>query len=258
MPPSLFEQIIFGPVKSRRLGNSLGINLLALDVKYCTFNCIYCECGWTNEINPNQVIFPERAIVKELLEKKIKELLEEKFHLDVITFAGNGEPTTHPEFANIVKDVIEIKNKYIPHAKLSLLSNATMLGKDDICEAINNIDNKILKLDAGSEKMYQLINKATNGITLQEIVENLKKVKSNLIIQTLFLKGSVDGVFIDNTTEEEVNLWLQHIESIKPSKVMLYPIDRETPAVDLFKVSKEELEKIASKVRKLGIEALVY
>lgn len=254
----LFNDIVFGPVKSRRFGVSLGINLLPETMKYCTFNCIYCECGLTSPDQEEKAkMYPTSAIIS-AMEERFKELNEKNLQPDNITYAGNGEPTIHPGFAQIVEKTVALRDSYFPNAKITVLSNATRIHKESVREALKKIDNNVLKLDAGSQQMFQLINRPTFPVTLAEIVNHLKEFNGNVIIQTLFLRGVVKGERIDNTNEEEVSLWLEHLMAIKPSLVMLYSIDRETPEQNLEKIAKNELEAIAQKVKALGIETEVY
>lgn len=254
----LFNEVIFGPVKSRRLGVSLGINLLPIDYKYCTYNCIYCECGWTKKHDSKHLPLPKREEIKILLRQKLEQMQEDGMTPNNITFAGNGEPTIHPDFAKIVDDTILLKNEFSPKALTTVLSNASLIHKPKIFNALLKVDNNILKLDAGSEEQFQRINLPNSKISLAKLVEKLCLFKGNLIIQTLFLSGNYKGQVIDNTTNEEINLWLQHLKKINPKKVMIYPIDRETPAQDLIKIPKEKLMEIASQVNELGIETEVY
>ncbi|MEI6123471.1 MAG: radical SAM protein [Bacteroidota bacterium] len=257
MAGNLFDSIIFGPLSSRRLGSSLGINLLPTTIKFCTFNCIYCECGWTEASRVEQAQFYRADEIRDLLEKRLIYLKEEKVEIDSLTFAGNGEPTVHPEFADIIADTIRLRNIYYPKAKISVLSNSTMLAHDEVLEALKKINN-IMKLDAGTEKIFQLINMPRIHITLSAVVENLKKFHGKLIIQSMFLRGEMHGKIIDNTCDEEVNAWLAHIAAIKPKQVMLYSLDRRPPLAKLEKISKEELQIIADKVTQLNIKADVF
>ncbi len=254
----LFNEIIFGPVKSRRLGVSLGINLLPTHQKVCNYNCIYCECGWNTKEGINTTSLPGRIEVKKLLSEKLDLMKRFDKPLDSITFAGNGEPSLHPEFAEIVEDVIELRNIYYPSAKTTILSNAGLLNNVVIFEALQKLDNTILKLDAGTDSMYHLINRGSENISIQQIVENLKKFKGNLVVQSLFLKGHYKDEIIDNTTDEEINAWLKHIAEIKPEYVMIYPIDRATPEDNLVKIGRKKLEEIAAKVNAIGIATKVY
>jgi len=250
----LFNEIIFGPVKSRRLGVSLGVNLPPSNGKLCSFDCVYCECGF-NFINKNAKI-PTQKEVKEQLERKIREMTANNETLDSITFAGNGEPTMHRDFAKIIDDTIEIRNSFFPKAKISVLSNAMFCGKKDVFEALNRIDNNILKLDSGIEETIRIINRPNSKFSLEELVGNLQKFNGNLIIQTLFFSGEFEGKTFDNTTEKEVSEWLNLLKIIRPKEVMLYSLDRPTPAKNLQKADLETLQKIADLVEKNGIKTL--
>jgi wyosine [tRNA(Phe)-imidazoG37] synthetase (radical SAM superfamily) len=254
----LFHETIFGPIKSRRLGISLGINLLPNDFKICTFDCIYCECGWTKESVPMNYQYVDSKEVKRLLENVLIDFSQRSKPINNITFAGNGEPTLHPEFIQIINDTIKLRDKYFPSTKITVLSNSTTLRDNSVIEALKKIDNKIMKLDAGSEEMYQLINQSLSNISLSEIVHNLQSFNGNLTIQTLFLRGNVNEKIIDNTTDFEVNLWLNHLKIIKPNSVMIYPIERDTPDSNIEKIGSEELNVIAEKVRNIGIKTDVY
>ena len=254
----LFHDIIFGPVQSRRLGLSLGINLLPIHSKYCSFNCIYCECGWTPD-NKNLIPeLPPRELVSQYLEYRLNELIEEDHIPDVLTFAGNGEPTMHPDFPGIVEDTLKLRDKFMPGAKVSILSNASMIYKDDIFKALLKLDNNIQKLDAGFERLFLQINNPVGTVKFNELIGNLKKFNGNVIIQSMFLRGSYQGEVIDNSTENEISAWLKHLDLIRPSMVMLYPISRATPVHNLEKISIFELEKIAERVRQLKIAVKVY
>ncbi len=254
----LFDDLIFGPIFSRRLGVSLGINLLPVDNKYCNFNCVYCECGWTEKNNGVKIVLPARDNFKSKLEEKLKELQKTVNEPDAITFAGNGEPTIHPAFAGIIEDTIEARNNYAPKAAISILSNASMLHKPTVVEALKKVDKNIQKLDSAVESTFQLINQAANGLTLSKIIDGLVSFDGKLIIQTLFFRGNYNGNIIDNTTKEEVDAWLNVLKKINPEYVMIYPIDRGTPAKGLEKISEKELLAIAAKVEEIGIEAKVY
>lgn len=254
----LFHDTVFGPVMSRRLGVSLGINLLPVDYKYCTFNCIYCECGWTHEKPENSEGLPEREVVKKLLEEKLISMQKEDNAPDAITFAGNGEPSIHPEFSEIIDDTIGLRDIYFPEAKITVLSNASMLHRDKLFNALLKVDNNIQKLDAGTEQMFQLINKPAGKLTLEKVVEYLKQFNGKLIVQTLFLKAKINGALIDNTKDTEVESWLELLQKVNPEYVMIYPVDRETPEQNIEKISFDILSGIAEKVNKTGIKTKVF
>jgi len=254
----LFNEIVFGPVKSRRFGVSLGINLLPVDFKYCTFNCIYCECGWTFKKNENHSKLPTRSEVYEALESRLKDMKSKGETPDSITFAGNGEPTIHPNFAGIISDTIQLRNHHYPKTKITVLSNASMLHKERVFDALNKVDNNVLKLDSAVEKTFRQINQPAPSITLDLIIENLKRFDGNQIIQTLFLRGEYMGEKIDNTTTEEIEKWISVLKKIQPKYVMIYPIERDTAAAGLQKISTEELQSIAIRVNAIGIKTKVF
>ena len=257
MSTFLFDQIIFGPVKSRRLGISLGVNLLPTDSKVCSFDCIYCECGWTPKKREKKAVLPTRLNVRQKMEEKLTEMALSNELPDVITFAGNGEPTLHPEFEGIIDDTIELRNRLSPGAKIAVLSNATMLHKPSVIRALLKVEDNIQKLDSAFEETIRKIDCPASNFRLKDVVENLKSFNGKVIIQTLFLHGSFKGEIIDNTSEEELSEWLKLIAEIKPSQVMIYTIDRDTPATGLEKVNLEELQQIADRVKEMGFEVQV-
>lgn len=257
MPTFLFDKTIFGPVYSRRLGVSLGVNLLPVDRKFCNFNCIYCECGWTNAPG-GKLVLPDRTGLKEALTIKLRELKGTTNEPDTITFAGNGEPTIHPEFSAIIDDTIMIRNKFSPATKIGVLSNASTLRKPNVVEALKKVDQNIQKLDTGIEETFQFLNQPRRSITVNTIVEYLELFKGKLILQTMFLRGEYNGNYIDNTSEKELEAWLPLVKRIKPEYVMIYSIDREAPAPGLKKISEVELNDVAKKVEEIGVRTKVY
>jgi len=252
----LFDKIIFGPVKSRRLGVSLGINLLPNDSKYCTYDCVYCECGWTYKNHKAKL--HSREEVYKALDLMLRQMLEEGNSPDNITFAGNGEPTVHPNFAGIIDDTIKLRNQYFPKAQISVLSNATQVHKDSVMQALKKVDQNILKLDTASDELLRIINRPIAKLDVKTIVERLKRFKGDLTIQTMFIRGSYNNEYFDNSNPKEVAAWLELLKEIKAKKVMIYPIERDTPTSGLFKIPKDELEVIGEQVRSLGIETHVY
>lgn len=253
----LFDDIIFGPVRSRRLGISLGINLLPENNKYCSFNCVYCECGWTESTVGDAIKLHNRDEVRRAVEQGLKDMSAKGIAIDALTFAGNGEPTLHPEFPGIIDDALDLQKKYYPNSRVVVLSNSTTLDNKDIFDALLKVDN-IMKLDAGTEAMFCAINNVMISTTLARIVENLRRFNGQLTIQTLLLKSEWNGKQIGNTEGEELEKWLNHIKRIKPRLVMLYPVDRPSPERDIEKVSPEIIESIAERVRALGIDVKVY
>lgn len=254
MSTIIYPSPIFGPVRSRRLGVSLGINLMPADGKICTFDCIYCECGFNKDYQPH-LPRPTREEIFTALEAKLKEMKNEGLAPDVLTFAGNGEPTAHPAFPEIIEDTLRLRNQYFPLAKVSVLSNATRLHLPKVREALMRIDNNIQKLDTVSADYIKKVDRPTSAhYNVEEVIENLKAFHGHVIIQTMFLKGETkDGEDIDNTGEAFVAPWLETLKGIAPREVMIYTIDRETPLHSLQKVSHEELDAIRDRVISIGI-----
>jgi len=255
----LFDKIIFGPVRSRRLGVSLGINLLPTQRKICNFNCIYCECGWTEQIEKVPGYLPGRKDVFEALDRKLAEMRAMHQKPDVITYAGNGEPTLHPGFPGIIDDSIILRNKYFPGARIAVLSNSTTITDPLVKAALLRVDMNILKLDSAFDTTVNIHNQPAADINIEDLINNLAGFNGKLIIQTLFLRGIYNDRIIDNTTSAELNAWLKAIKKIKPSEVMIYTISRDTPPEggELHKVPARELREIASMVEKLGIKTQV-
>ena len=255
----LFEEIIFGPVKSRRLGVSLGINLLPTKRKICNFNCIYCECGWTRQFEKTPGHLPKREEVFDALNRKLTEMKASDQKPDVITYAGNGEPTLHPDFPGIIDDSIILRNKYFPDARIAVLSNSTTIKDQSVKAALLKVDMNILKLDSAFDSTISIHNQPSSEINVKDLINTLTGFNGKLIIQTLFLRGTYNGRVIDNTTPEELDAWINAIEKIGPSEVMIYTISRDTPPEGgaLDKVPARELRDIALMVEKLGIKTQV-
>ena len=253
MSTVIYPSPIFGPIHSRRLGVSLGINLLPEDGKLCTFDCIYCECGFNKDFIPHKKM-PTRKEVAEALEKRLIDMTANGPRPDVLTFAGNGEPTLHPDFPGIIDDTIKLRDKYFPKAHVSVLSNSTMIVKEDVREALMKIDNNILKLDTIDPDYISLVDRPVqSSYDVNVIIENLKKFNGHVIIQTMFMKGTAFGRSVDNTSDKFVRPWLEAVKEIAPSAVMVYTIDRETPAHKLEKATHEELDAIRDMVIAEGI-----
>ena len=248
MSTIIYPSPIFGPVHSRRLGVSLGINLLPADGKFCTFDCIYCECGFNADHRP-KLKMPTRLQVAQALEARLQLMQHQGPTPDVLTFAGNGEPTAHPDFPGIIDDTLRLRDRFFPHARVSVLSNATMITKPDVHAALMRVDNNIQKLDTVSLEYIRKVDRPTGHYDLDAIVEALCQFKGHVIIQTMFLHGP--GV--SNLSDEYVLPWLQTIRKIAPAQVMIYTIDRETPDLTLAKATREELDAIALRVSESGI-----
>lgn len=249
----LFSSIIYGPIRSRRLGVSLGVNLMPTDAKLCTFDCVYCECGWNQPVSHPQL--PTREEVRESLHSQLSTL---NSPLDVITFSGNGEPTLHPEFLGIIQDTCALRDQYCPGAKISVLSNSTQLFREDVVEALCLCDNRILKLDSAITSTMRLIDKPINpSLTVEQIVERLSVFNGDFTLQTCFLTGEYEGRIIDNTTPEELAAWYRAVDYLHPKQVMIYVIDRATPLKTLSKIPLDKMNEIAAPLREKGIEVIV-
>ena len=256
MSTVIYPSPIFGPVHSRRLGVSLGINLLPEDGKVCTFDCIYCECGFNKVFRPHSS-FPTIECVREALEKRLKDMSVNGPAPDVLTFAGNGEPTLHPLFPEIVDDVCMLRDRYFPKAKISVLSNSTQIFKPEVFAALEKVDNNILKLDTADTDYIRLVDRPAGRYELERLVDRMKDFKGKLIIQTMFMKGKYEGMDVDNTSDRFVLPWINAVKKIAPSQVMIYTIDRETPDHDLKKATHEELDRIAVLLRNEGLNVSV-
>lgn len=255
MSTVIYPSPIFGPVHSRRLGVSLGINLLPADGKYCTFDCIYCECGYNKDHRPHQKL-PTREEVREALEAKLIDMQANGPVPDVFTLAGNGEPTAHPHFAEIIEDILHLRDAYFPHVKVGVLSNATFIHRPEVFVALNKIDNNILKLDTVDMEYIRTVDRPTGHYEVGRVVEAMKAFKGNLIVQTMFMKGKTEeGVDVDNTSDEFVLPWIKVVKEIAPRQVMIYTIDRETPDQFLQKATHEELDRIVDLLQKEGLNA---
>lgn len=232
----------------------MGINLLPGDGKVCTFDCIYCECGFNTDHKPHSR-FPSREEVATALEKKLREMQTEGAMPDVLTFAGNGEPTIHPRFGEIINDTIALRDRFCPGAKVSVLSNSTQIMKPEVFEALLKVDNNILKLDTIDPEYIKTVDRPTGRYDINTILERMKAFNGKVVVQTMFLKGSVDGKDINNTGDEYVKPWIEAVKLIAPREVMIYTIDRETPMQGLLKASKEELDRIVAMLEEEGIKA---
>lgn len=254
MSTTIYPSPIFGPIKSRRLGISLGINLLPDDGKVCTFDCIYCECG-LNATRRTKSPLPTRRKVAAALEKKLQEMKEYGELPDVLTFAGNGEPTIHPHFGEIIDDTIALRDRLCPNAKVSVLTNATLITRDTVFEALKKVDNNILKLDTIDSEYISIVDRPTGKYDLEAIIGRMKAFEGKAVIQTMFLKGEVDGRNVDNTGDSYVMPWIAAVKEIAPREVMIYTIDRETPISTLQKATREELDRIVALLADEGIKA---
>ena len=258
----LFSSIVYGPIRSRRLGVSLGVNLMPTDAKLCSFDCVYCECGWNRPVSHPQL--PTREQVREALLSYLSTLDDagalstNSLTPDVITFSGNGEPTLHPDFLGIIQDTCALRDKYCPNAKVSVLSNSTQLMREDVVEGLRLCDNRILKLDSAINSTMRLIDKPVNPqLSVEQIMDRLSLFEGDFTLQTCFLKGDYNGQIIDNTTSEELDAWYKAVDTLRPKQVMIYVIDRETPLKTLSKISADKMHAIAQPLRDKGIDVIV-
>ncbi len=256
----LFSSIAYGPIHSRRLGTSLGMEIMPLNHKLCTFNCVYCECGWNTPVDHPKL--PTRQEVKAALETKLREIVNGTCSngtcLDVITFSGNGEPTLHPDFLGIIEDTCALRDRYCPSARVSVLSNSTQLNRPDVVQALRLCDNRILKLDAATDTMMRRIDLPVNkDLTVTRLIDLLAQFEGDFTLQTCFLRGEHEGQPIDNTTPEELAEWYRAVESLHPKQIMIYVIDRKTPEEHLEKIPREEMERIAAPLIEKGFEVII-
>ena len=256
MSTIIYPSPIFGPVHSRRLGLSLGVNLLPADGKVCTFDCVYCECGFNADHRP-QLPLPTREEVAEALEAKLRQMQADGRLPDVITFAGNGEPTCHPHFPEIVDDTIRLRDSYCPQAKVSVLSNATLIHRQQVHDALMRVDNNIQKLDTVAPAYIRQVDRPQGSYDVSQVIEHLKAFQGHVIIQSMFMQGTAGGESVDNTGDDYVLPWLKAVADIAPQQVMVYTIDRETPMQSLLKATPQQLDRIALLVRQLGIPCSV-
>lgn len=250
----IYPSPIFGPIHSRRLGVSLGINLLPADGKVCSFDCVYCECGFNADRRPKKPL-PTREEVRTALEEKLKDMQANGPAPDVLTFAGNGEPTAHPHFPEIIEDTLALRDRYFPDAKVSVLSNSTFIDRPAVFEALSKVDNNILKLDTVDEAYIRLLDRPVGRYSVAKIIGRMKEFRGRCIVQTMFLKGSCEGKDVDNTSDKYVLPWIEAVKEIAPRQVMIYTIDRETPDHDLQKATHEELDRIVALLEQEGIPA---
>lgn len=251
MSTILFNEIIFGPIKSRRLGTSLGVNLLPRNGKWCNFDCLYCECGFNKDGKDDRKL-PKREDVSTSLERVLAHYSASGEKIDTITFSGNGEPTMHPDFAEIIEDTLNLRNRYVPDAKVSVLSNGSGISKKETSEALTKVDNAILKVDSAFDRTTILINRPAYAYSIRKLKRELEPLKGRFVLQTMFLRGEFEGEVIDNTTPEEIAAWQALAAELDPREIMIYTIDRETPAKNLSKVTIQEMEQIAAPLRERG------
>lgn len=244
-----FEDIVFGPIRSRRLGSSLGVNILPAHGKMCNFDCVYCECGW-NRDGAGDKAYPRLADVAAALEKRLGELSQQGIPVDSITFSGNGEPTMNPDFAAIVDKTIQLRDRFYPSAKVSVLSNATMVGRESVFDALKKVDNAIMKIDASTDELIEKVNKPTGVYRLETVIEGLKKFEGNFVLQTMFLRSDE----FDTAAPEALDRWMDIVRELRPREIMVYTIDRETPDKTLGKYTVEQMTQMVRPLMDEGFD----
>lgn len=244
-----FEDIVFGPIRSRRLGSSLGVNILPAHGKMCNFDCVYCECGW-NRDGAGDKAYPRLADVAAALEKRLGELSQQGIPVDSITFSGNGEPTMNPDFAAIVDKTIQLRDRFYPSAKVSVLSNATMVGRESVFDALKKVDNAIMKIDASTDELIEKVNKPTGVYRLETVIEGLKKFEGNFVLQTMFLRSDE----FDTSAPEALDRWMDIVRELRPREIMVYTIDRETPDKTLGKYTVEQMTQMVRPLMDEGFD----
>lgn len=256
MGPTIYTTHIMGPIHSRRLGVSLGVNLLPKDGKVCSFDCVYCECGWNADHRGGKLPVADEVIAQ--LEARLQQMHEAGDPLDVITFAGNGEPTLHPDFARVIDATLTLRDKFYPQVKVSVLSNATRMTVPAVYDALMRVDNNILKLDGAFDETVRLIDQPSDShYSVRQVVDGMKAYRGQLIVQTMFVRGEHDGRKLDNTTPEEVCAWRELMREIRPHQIMVYSLDRPTPEPNLSAVSKAEMEAFVAPLIAEGFEVSV-
>ena len=243
------EDTVFGPIKSRRLGNSLGINLLPTKGKFCNFDCIYCECGW-NRDGLDDKRLPTAAEVRRALEDKLAELLLDGTRIDSITFSGDGEGTLNPDFPGIIDDTLRLRDAYCPEAKVSVLSNATRVYVPEVFKALRKVDNPIMKIDAPTNELIAKINQPAPGYDVARVIDGLRKFDGDFILQTMFLRAPG----FDSSSPEVLDGWMSIVRELKPRSVMVYTIDRQTPMEGLQKFSADEMRRLVKPLLDEGFD----
>ena len=245
----LREETVFGPIHSRRLGSSLGINLLPVNGKICSFDCIYCECGWNRDGKDDKRL-PSAAEVRSALQDKLSALMLEGVRIDSITFSGDGEPTLNPEFPRIIEDTLRLRDVFYPDAKVSVLSNATRVHVPEVFEALRKVDNPIMKIDAPTDELVRLIDNPAPGYSLARTIEALRRFEGDFVLQTMFLR-SPD---FDSSSPEVLDGWKAIVRDLRPRKIMVYTIDRPTPMQGLEKFSVERMHSLVADLIEEGFD----
>lgn len=254
----IYPSPIFGPVKSRRLGTSLGINVMPGDGKWCSFDCLYCECG-LNKDHRTHTPLPTPEEVRLQLEQTLTEMKSRGERLDVITFSGNGEPTLHPQFPVIADLVQELRDKHFPQAKVTVLSNSTQLYRKDVRDALMKVDNALMKLDTVSREYIDLVDRPAGNYDIDSIIKYLADMNGHPVIQTMFMKGNIineqgELVSVDNCTDMYIRPYIEALKKIRPRQVMIYTLDREWPVQGLEKADRDTMDRIGQQIRSAGFD----
>ena len=259
MATFLWSDIVFGPIQSRRVGTSLGVNLLPVNGKLCSFDCIYCECGSLAGGAPKKDRrMPGFKEVSDAMSRRFKELYDEGVKIDSISFTGNGEPTLNKDFPEIVDKTVELRDKFFPSAVISVFSNSTTLEKRGVFDALMKIDNRIMKVDCCDEQLLAVVNRPLGVFSLERVLKNLERFNGDFILQTMFFKGAVDGCEFDLTSPQLVEGWMEIVRRLRPSKILAYSLDRDTPVAGLMKIPRERLQEITAPLRDEGFEVEIF
>jgi wyosine [tRNA(Phe)-imidazoG37] synthetase (radical SAM superfamily) len=249
----LQKDILYGPVDSRRYGKSLGINLMPKEKKLCSFNCVYCHYGTTKRCTMNIEQFSDELPDIDKVVKKLEKKLQTDIELDLITFSGNGEPTLYPDFSDLVEEVVELRGKYHPDARIALLSNSSGLVYEDVIESLDMIDLPVLKLDVGNEDAFRSVNRPARSVKFEEIFEKLFSL-DGIYLQTVFVDGEPS-----NISRGDLKDYIESVGRIKPQEIHLYSIDRPVPNTRISLVPPEKLKSIASRIKEeTGIVARAF
>ena len=259
MATFLWSDIVFGPIHSRRVGTSLGINLLPTGGKVCTFDCIYCECGaMASGVPVKDRRMPSLEQVSDAMSRRFKELYDEGVKVDSISFTGNGEPTLHRDFPAIIDRTVELRDKYFPSAVISVFSNSTTLDRAGVFEALMKADNRIMKVDCSDEQLLNVVNKPSGRFSLENVLKNLERFKGDFVLQTMFFKGAVDGCEFDLTAPGLVEGWMEIVRRLRPSRIMVYSLDRDTPVSGLVRTGQQRLRDITAPLREEGFDVEIF
>ena len=249
----LQESVVYGPLRSRRLGQSLGINLLPVSHKVCSSNCVYCQYGWTRPPGESAERLKRAPILLAEIEERFRQVAEDRIPVDAITLAGNGEPTLHPDLTELVIGITRLRDQFFPGAAVGILTDATQITRPRVREALALLDERYMKFDAADEATWRRINKPLGNTTFEGMLNALKAVP-DIILQSMFLQGTYD-----NTGEAHLAAWVEAVRVIKPRSVQVYTVDRGTADPGIREVPRETLQEIADRLTAAtGIPTDVY